>query len=56
MILGNIICVSKSRLGEFITNLETDEIKRIDEAIAISLDIKRHYQRFKILKQGLVNL
>lgn len=45
VLLGNIICVSKARLGEFITNLETDEIKRIDEAIAISLDIKRHYDK-----------
>ncbi|MHC6180997.1 type II toxin-antitoxin system PemK/MazF family toxin [Clostridium sp. JNZ X4-2] len=45
VLLGNIICVSKGRLGEFITNLEKDEIKRIDEAIAISLDIKRHYDK-----------
>jgi len=45
VLLGNIVCVSKARLGEFIINLETDEIKKVDEAIAISLDIKRHYDK-----------
>lgn len=45
VLLGNIVCVSKARLGDYITNLTPDEMKRVDEAIAISLDIKRHYDK-----------
>lgn len=45
VLLGNIVCVSKARLGDYITNLTPVEMKRVDEAIAISLDIKRHYDK-----------
>lgn len=45
VLLGNIICVSKARLGAHITDLSPDEMKRVDEAISISLDVKRHYDK-----------
>lgn len=47
VLLGNIVCVSKARLGDFITTLSKDEMKRVDEAIAISLDVKHHYITMK---------
>ncbi|NLM76137.1 MAG: type II toxin-antitoxin system PemK/MazF family toxin [Clostridiaceae bacterium] len=47
VLLGNIVCVSKARLGDYITNLTPDEMKRVDEGIAISLDIKRHYDKLR---------
>lgn len=43
VLLGNIVCVSKARLGDYIADLSTSEMKDIDKAIAISLDIKRYY-------------
>lgn len=43
VLLGNIVCVSKARLGDYITDLSSRELKDIDKAIAISLDIKRYY-------------
>ncbi|MED3652429.1 type II toxin-antitoxin system PemK/MazF family toxin, partial [Heyndrickxia sporothermodurans] len=43
VLLGNIVCVSKSRLGEYISSLSKDEMKRVDEAIAIALDVKHYY-------------
>lgn len=50
-LLGNIVCVSKGRLGDYIVKLDPDEMKEIDTAIAISTDIKRHYDKLdKILK------
>ncbi len=45
VLLGNIICVSKARLGVYITDLSPNEMKSVDEAIAISLDVKRHYDK-----------
>ncbi|SET23058.1 type II toxin-antitoxin system PemK/MazF family toxin [Anaerobranca gottschalkii] len=47
VLLGNIICVSKARLGDYVTKLNSDEMKKVDEAIAVSLDIKRHYDTLK---------
>ena len=43
VLLGNITCVSKARLGDYITTLSSDEIKNIDKAISLSLDINHHY-------------
>lgn len=43
VLLGNITCVSKARLGDYITTLSSDEIKTIDKAISLSLDINHHY-------------
>lgn len=45
VLLGNIVCVSKARLGTYIADLSADEIRKVDEAIAISLDVKRHYDK-----------
>lgn len=47
VLLGNIVCVSKARLGEFIDSLSKDEMKRVDEAIALSLDVKHYYVTVK---------
>ena len=44
VLLGNIICISKARLGDYITDLTHDEMKAVDKAIALSLDIYRHYR------------
>jgi mRNA interferase MazF len=43
VLLGNIVCVSKARLGNYITDLTNDEMNKIDAAIALSLGIKHHY-------------
>lgn len=43
VLLGNIVTVSKARLGDYICKLSSNEILKIDEAIATSIDIKRHY-------------
>ena len=45
VLLGNIVCVSKARLGDFVAKLEPTEMKAVDEAIAISLGIKGHYDK-----------
>ncbi|EOC99358.1 type II toxin-antitoxin system PemK/MazF family toxin [Caldisalinibacter kiritimatiensis] len=47
VLLGNIVCVSKARLGDFVTKLDSSEMEAVDEAIAISVDIKRHYDKLK---------
>ena len=44
VLLGNITCVSKARLGDYITDLTVDEMKSVDKAISVSLDINHHYQ------------
>lgn len=44
VLLGNITCVSKARLGNYITNLTADEMKAVDKAISLSLDINHYYQ------------
>ena len=47
VLLGNIVCVSKARLGDLVAKLEPSEMDDVDEAIAISMDIKRHYDKLK---------
>lgn len=44
VLLGNITCVSKARLGDYIANLTADEMKSVDKAISISLDMNHYYQ------------
>ena len=44
VLLGNITCVSKARLGDYITDLTTDEMRAVDKAISISLDTNHYYQ------------
>ena len=43
VLLGNIVTVSKARLGDYICELPSNEVLEIDKAIATSIDIKRHY-------------
>lgn len=47
VLLGNITCVSKARLGDYITDLASDEMKAVDKAISISLYINHYYQTLK---------
>lgn len=47
VLLGNIVCVSKARLGDYITKLSLEEMEVVDKAIAISVGIKRHYDKLK---------
>lgn len=44
VLLGNITCVSKARLGDYITDLTPREMKAVDKAISISLNINHYYQ------------
>lgn len=44
VLLGNIICVSKARLGDYIADLSSVEMKAVDKAISFSLDINHYYQ------------
>lgn len=44
VLLGNITCVSKARLGTYIADLSVDEMKAVDKALSLSLDVWRHYQ------------
>ncbi|MCM1143275.1 MAG: type II toxin-antitoxin system PemK/MazF family toxin [Blautia sp.] len=44
VLLGNITCVSKARLGDFITDLSAEEMKAVDKAISLSLGINHYYQ------------
>lgn len=43
VLLGNITCVSKARLGDYIASLSSEEMQQIDSAIALSLDLKHYY-------------
>lgn len=45
--VSNILCVSKARLGDYITKLSTMEMKEIDVAIAVSLNLMHHYSKLK---------
>ena len=55
VLLGNIACVSKARLGDYVAKLEPSEMRAVDEAIAISLDIKGLYDKLNnILNDKLV--
>lgn len=44
VLLGNIVCVSKARLGNYIADLTPAEMKQVDEAISIALDLHHYYQ------------
>lgn len=55
ILLGNIVCISKARLGNKIIVLSPTEIKEIDKAIAISLDIKRHYDKLNNMYKDKLN-
>lgn len=40
---SNLMCVSKARLGNFICDLPTADIKKIDEALAKTVDLMHYY-------------
>lgn len=44
VLLGNITCISKARLGDYVTDLTKEEMKAVDKALSISLDVWKHYQ------------
>lgn len=44
VLLGNITCISKARLGSLITKLSKEEMNAVDIAIAKSLGIHERYQ------------
>ncbi|WP_187445776.1 type II toxin-antitoxin system PemK/MazF family toxin [Bacillus infantis] len=50
VLLGNIVTVSKARLGNLITTLPTDELIEVDEKMMVSLGL---YAKFKNLKDKL---
>ncbi|MBP8893763.1 MAG: type II toxin-antitoxin system PemK/MazF family toxin [Saprospiraceae bacterium] len=45
VLLGNMVCVSKARLGDFVSKLDSAEMIAVDKAIATSLDIKHYYDK-----------
>lgn len=45
--VSNILCISKARLENYVTTLSKDEMKQVDAAIAISLDLMHHYAKLK---------
>lgn len=53
--ISNIQCVSKSRLENYITMLSKEEIKEIDEAVAISLDLMHYYAKVKNSLEDKIN-
>jgi len=42
VLLGNIVTVSKARLGDFVTTLPISEMKQVDIALAKSIDIHKN--------------
>lgn len=57
---SHIVCVSKARLGGLITTLTPSEMKKIDKAIAISLDLLRYHeeesQKYERLKNHVAQV
>ncbi len=47
ILLGNITCISKARLGDYITILSSAEMKAVDKALSISLGIHHYYSSLK---------
>ena len=40
---SNILCVSKARLGDYVCELPNSEMKKIDEALAKTVDVMKYY-------------
>lgn len=55
VLLGNIVCVSKARLGNYITDLTDDEMKKVDSSIALSIGIKHHYDTLQNMYNDKLN-
>ena len=60
VLLGNIITISKARLGDYITDLTVDEMRLVNEAVAKSTDIyfllARYEKKIKGLNTHIENL
>ena len=44
--VSNMMCVSKARLGDFVSSLSKADMKKIDEAIAKTIDLMGYYSDF----------
>ncbi len=53
--VSNTQCVSKSRLENYITVLSKVEMKEVDEAVAISLDLMHYYANVKSNLEDKIN-
>lgn len=53
--VSNIQCVSKSRLENYIIVLSKEEMKEVDEAVAISLDLIHYYAKVKSNLEDKIN-
>lgn len=40
---SNVLCVSKARLGDYVCELPNSEMKKIDEALAKTVDVMKYY-------------
>lgn len=40
---SNVLCVSKARLGDYVCELPNGEMKKIDEALAKTVDVMKYY-------------
>lgn len=47
VLLGNIITISKARLGDYITDLDNEEMEKVDKAAVTSLDLISHYDKLE---------
>jgi mRNA interferase MazF len=47
VLLGNVVCVSKARLGNLVTSLTNTEMQQVDKALAISIGILHHYEKLE---------
>ena len=45
--VSNITCVSKARLGDYVTSLSAQDLKKVEIAIAKSLDLMVYYSKLK---------
>ena len=46
--VSNLMCVSKARLGAYITKLSKEEIKRVDTELMATLDLIQYYKKLEI--------
>ena len=47
VLLGNIVTVSKARIGDYIANLSPTEMKEVNKALAISVELYPYYKDIK---------
>ena len=55
VLLGNIVTISKARIDKYVTELPTDEMNKIDKAIAVSLGIYDKYNSLEKQYNNKVN-